>query len=115
MTTAVLRRPPRGLLVGAVAVAIPMALPLAYLAIVVAQDASLAWDTIWRDQTLRLLLRSSALAVAVTLGAVALALPLSWLVTRTDLPGRRVWTVLVTLPLVIPSYIGAYQIGRAHV
>lgn len=113
MTTAALRRPPRGLVVGAVAVAIPVALPLAYLAYVVAQDASLAWDTIWRDQTLRLLLRSSALAAAVTLGAVAVALPLSWLVTRTDLPGRRVWTVLVTLPLVIPSYIGAYLMVSA--
>jgi len=107
------RRAPRGLVVGAIAVAVPMALPLAYLAVVVAQDASLAWDTIWRDQTLRLLLRSSALAVAVTLSAVALALPLSWLVTRTDLPGRRVWTVLTTLPLVIPSYIGAYLMVSA--
>jgi iron(III) transport system permease protein len=113
VTTAVLRRPPRGLVVGAVAVAIPVALPLAYLAYVVGQDASLAWDTIWRDQTLRLLVRSSALAAAVTLGAIALALPLSWLVTRTDLPGRRVWTVLVTLPLVIPSYIGAYLMVSA--
>jgi iron(III) transport system permease protein len=107
------RRPPRGLLLAAIAVAVPMALPLAYLAIVLARDAGLAWDTIWRDQTLRLLLRSSALAVAVTAGAVALALPLSWLVTRTDLPGRRVWTVLTTLPLVIPSYIGAYLMVSA--
>jgi iron(III) transport system permease protein len=107
------RRTPPGLVVAALAVAIPVALPLAYLAIVVAQDASLAWDTIWRDQTLRLLLRSSALAVAVTLAAVALALPLSWLVTRTDLPGRRLWTVLITLPLVIPSYIGAYLMVSA--
>ena len=110
---AVRRRPPRGLVLAAVAVAVPMALPIAYLAIVVAQDASLAWDVIWRDQTLRLLLRSSALAVAVTASAVALALPLSWLLTRTDLPGRRVWTVLTTLPLVIPSYIGAYLMVSA--
>ena len=107
------RRAPRGLVLGAIAVAVPVTLPIAYLAVVVAQDASLAWDTIWRDQTARLLLRSSALAVAVTLGAVALALPLSWLVTRTDLPGRRVWTVLTTLPLVIPSYIGAYLMVSA--
>jgi iron(III) transport system permease protein len=27
---------------------------------------------------------------------------------RTDLPGRRLWATLTTLPLVIPSYIGAY-------
>jgi iron(III) transport system permease protein len=44
----------------------------------------------------------------VTASAVALALPLAWLTVRTDLPGRRVWATLTTLPLVIPSYIGAY-------
>ena len=27
---------------------------------------------------------------------------------RTDLPGRRLWTVAAALPLVVPSYIGAY-------
>lgn len=27
---------------------------------------------------------------------------------RTDLPGRRTWRVLLALPLVIPSYVGAY-------
>jgi iron(III) transport system permease protein len=107
------RRTPRGLVLAGIAVALPMALPLAYLAVVLAGDTSLAWDTIWRDQTLRLLLRSSALAVAVTLAATALALPLSWIVTRTDLPGRRIWTVLITLPLVIPSYIGAYLMVSA--
>ncbi len=53
-------------------------------------------------------MRSSALAAAVTATALALALPLAWLTTRTDLPGRRAWTVLTLLPLVIPSYIGAY-------
>ena len=102
------RRAPRGLTVAALAVAVPMAVPLAYLVVVLAQDAGLAWDVVWREQTLRLLVRSTALAVAVTATAIALALPLSWLVTRTDLPARRVWTVLTTLPLVIPSYIGAY-------
>ena len=85
-----------------------MAIPLAYLCVVLVQDADLAREAIWREQTLRLLLRSMALAVAVTATAVALALALSWLVTRTDLPGRRLWTVLMTLPLVIPSYIAAY-------
>jgi iron(III) transport system permease protein len=44
----------------------------------------------------------------VAASAVALALPLAWLTVRTDLPGRRVWATLTTLPLVIPSYIGAY-------
>jgi iron(III) transport system permease protein len=27
---------------------------------------------------------------------------------RTDLPGRKLWTLLTPLPLVVPSYVGAY-------
>ena len=56
---------------------------------------------------------ASALAAAVTATAIALALPLAWLTTRTDLPGRRLWATLVTLPLVVPSYIGAYLLVSA--
>jgi iron(III) transport system permease protein len=58
-------------------------------------------------------LRSAGLAAAATAGAVALAVPLAYLTTRTDLPGRRIWAVLVTLPLVVPSYIGAYLLVSA--
>ena len=89
------------------------ALPVLYLAGTVAGAAGDAFDTIWRERTLRLLVRSAGLAAAVTAAAMALALPLGWLTVRTDLPGRRVWTVLVVLPLVIPSYIGAYLMVSA--
>ena len=34
--------------------------------------------------------------------------PDAWLVTRTDLPGRRLWAVAAALPLVIPSYVAAF-------
>jgi iron(III) transport system permease protein len=45
---------------------------------------------------------------SVVLSSAAIAIPLAWLTTATDLPLRRVWTVLVALPLVIPSYVAAY-------
>ncbi|HVE67410.1 MAG TPA: ABC transporter permease subunit, partial [Solirubrobacteraceae bacterium] len=64
-------------------------------------------------RALKLLGRSVGLAAAVTATAVALSLPLAWLTQRTDLPGRRAWTVLTMLPLVIPSYIGAYLLVSA--
>ncbi len=57
--------------------------------------------------------RSVALAASVTAAAVAIAVPLAWLLERTDLPGRRVWSVLCVLPLVIPSYLGAYVVVSA--
>jgi len=96
------------LLAVALLVGAAVALPAAYLTIVVTGDGSAALDALWRERTLQLLLRSLALAGAVAAGATALALPLAWLTTRTDLPGRRTWAVLVVLPFVVPSYIGAY-------
>ncbi len=48
------------------------------------------------------------LAGAVVLSSAAIAVPLAWLTTASDLPYRRLWSVLVALPLVIPSYVAAY-------
>jgi iron(III) transport system permease protein len=38
---------------------------------------------------------------------------MAWLTTRTDLPGARIWSVLLVLPLAIPSYVGAYALVAA--
>ncbi|MGH7363437.1 MAG: ABC transporter permease, partial [Candidatus Methylomirabilales bacterium] len=56
--------------------------------------------------------RTFLLAVGTTAFALALAVPLAWLVARSDLPGRRLLRWLAPLPLTIPPYIGAivYQI-----
>jgi len=55
------------------------------------------------------ILRNSVLLVALVTGAsILISVPLAYLTVRTDLPGRRFWTVAVMLPLVIPSYIGAF-------
>jgi iron(III) transport system permease protein len=80
---------------------------------VVAGAPQAAADAIFRESTLELIGRSVGLAAAVTAGTVVIAVPLAWLTVRTDLPGRRVWTVLAALPLVIPSYIGAYVLVSA--
>ncbi|MCZ2114456.1 MAG: iron ABC transporter permease [Anaerolineae bacterium] len=45
---------------------------------------------------------------AVVLSTAIISLPMAWLITSSDLPGRRVWGVLAALPLVIPSYVAAY-------
>lgn len=49
----------------------------------------------------------------MTAAAIAIAVPLAWLTVRSDLPGRRLWTVAAALPLVVPSYIGAYALLSA--
>ena len=75
-------------------VAAVCAVPIVYLFIVILGEPAAAWQAIWRQGTLRLLLRSLALAVAVGFTATLLAVPLAWLTGRSDLPWRRGWTVL---------------------
>jgi iron(III) transport system permease protein len=103
-----LRRPPLLLLVLGLVVGLASALPALYLVVAVVDDARGALDAVLTDRTLGLITRSLGLALAVTAAAVAIAVPLAWLTVRSDLPGRRAWATLLTLPLVIPSYIGAY-------
>ena len=67
-----------------------------------------ALETLSKPRTLKVLGNTVKLATAVTLSAVTLAVPIAWLTTRTDLPGRRLWSVLTALPLVVPSYVFAY-------
>ena len=58
--------------------------------------------------TTDVLVNSLALVTLVTGASIALGVPLAVLTVQTDLPFRRLWTVLAALPLVVPSYIGAF-------
>jgi len=107
------RRAPLGLLALGAAVGAAAILPAAYLFVVIAGDLSAALDTAFSSRALETLLRTALLSAAVVVASVAIALPIGWLTVRTDLPGRRLWTVLCTLPLVIPSYVGAYLLVAA--
>jgi iron(III) transport system permease protein len=92
-------------------VAAAMLLPLIYL-LLRAWDVGLvrAADTLLRLRMLEVMWNSVLLAGLVTGISLLLALPLAWLLVRTDLPHNRFWTVTTTLPLVIPSYVGAFTL-----
>lgn len=57
--------------------------------------------------------RSVLLATSVALATGVLGTATAWLVTRTDIPGRRLWAIVLALPLVLPSYIGAFTLQAA--
>ena len=57
--------------------------------------------------------RSVWLGATVALASAVLGTSLAWLLARTDVPLRRVWQVLVPLPLVIPSFVGAASLVAA--
>jgi iron(III) transport system permease protein len=65
------------------------------------------------------LLRAYGLAIGMALGvgilACVVATPMAWLVSRTDLPGRRLIRIMVTASFVTPPFLGAiaYEIIAA--
>jgi iron(III) transport system permease protein len=91
------------LLVGAL-----MLLTPAYLLVRTVGAGQAAVDMLLRPSTIQTLGRTIWLATTVTLASITLAVPLAWLTTCTDLPGKRFWTVTAALPLVLPSYVAAY-------
>jgi iron(III) transport system permease protein len=100
-------RAPLFLAVAATAVVAAALLPLAYLlvrAVGADEDARAAVQAV---PTLRLVADTALLVGGVVAVTLALGTALAWLVVRTDLPGRRAFGVALTLPLVIPSYVGA--------
>ena len=103
-------RPPVVLRTVTLAIIAAVILPVVYLAVRTIDDGEAARDIIFRSRTAEILLRSILLIVCVTAGSIALALPLAWLTVRTDLPLRRMWSVVLMLPLVIPSYIGGFLV-----
>ena len=51
--------------------------------------------------------RTVQLAVLVSTTTAVLGTGLAWLTMRTNLPLRRLWRVILVLPLVLPSFVGA--------
>ncbi|MDH5505996.1 MAG: iron ABC transporter permease [Anaerolineae bacterium] len=88
-------------------------LPIVYLILRATGSGASAWALVWQTSTLQIVGRTAWLAFSVTLASTAVAVPLAWLTVRTNLPLRRMWTVLTPLPLVIPSYVGAYLLASA--
>jgi iron(III) transport system permease protein len=108
------RRLPAGrilLLAPALVVGAMMVAPLVYLVLRALQaDAATVLALLARPRTLQLLLNTAALAAGVLAFTTAIALPLAWLTTRTDLAFRRTLNVLAVLPLAVPGYVMAYAL-----
>lgn len=83
-------------------------IPLVYLIVRAADADAETWSKVLTGGTLRLLLNTAALTVAVTAASAALALPIAYLTERTDLPFVGWWRSITIMPLAIPSYVGAF-------
>ena len=91
------------------AIAAVLVFPLTWLLMRAAEvDVQRATDILLRARTVEIFVNSLLLMVGVTVLSILIAVPLAVLTVRTDLPGRRFWTIVVSLPLAIPSYLGAF-------
>ena len=88
-------------------VAAILALPLVFLLIEARSAGDLA-QLIFRPLTRSLLWNTIRLTVAVTVACAVIGTAAAWCVERTDLPGRRVWAVLVVVPLAIPDFVVSF-------
>ena len=87
---------------------ITILLPVGYLVVRALGGEAAIWDLVFRVRNLEILWNSLVLAISVTFASIGISLPIAWLTTRSNLPFKRGWALLTALPLVIPSYIGAY-------
>ncbi|MFO7571183.1 MAG: iron ABC transporter permease [Gaiellaceae bacterium] len=101
------RRAPLLLVVAAAVVAAAALLPIAYLVVRALGSDADARALTSLSTTVELVVDTAALAAGVLVAALAVGVPYAWLVVRTDLPGRRIWGLLASLPLVIPSFVAA--------
>ncbi|WP_256300315.1 ABC transporter permease [Haloarchaeobius salinus] len=105
---------PLGLSLASAAVAAAVASPFLWVLLAASNvPFDVALDILTQDTTISVFVNSTVMVSGVTVLSILLGVPLAFLTVRTNLPGRRIWTVLVTLPLVIPSYIGAFVFTSA--
>ena len=113
-----LRRRSRGLFAGrggawviglSVLVSLLSLLPIAF---VIGVSFQTGWATlvplVFRPRVAELLINTVLLVVITIPLCVTLGLSLAWLTERTNLPGRRWWSLLATAPLAVPAFVHSY-------
>lgn len=84
-------------------------IPLFYLLLRTGQAGLTAWwERIATARVAELATTSVLLALVVALACLAIGVGSAYLVTRTNVPGRRFFAVMMALPLAVPSYVAAF-------
>ena len=99
------RKAPWWLWAAALAVLVPVAVPILFLFARAFGATDAAWATLWSFRTLQLIGRSFTLTALVTASAMVIGVGGAWILARTDIRFTRVWGVMFALPLVVPSYV----------
>jgi len=106
-------RAPWWLWVPALIALLPTLVPFGFLIGRVFGKGTAATRVVLSSRTAHLVWNTSLLIVLVVATTAVVGVAAAWLTERTDIPGRRIWRVVVALPLVIPSYVIALAILSA--
>jgi iron(III) transport system permease protein len=100
---------PRRLLLACVVVSVVVVLPVAITAIQAFRGGAAAVATVIRStSSLTLLLHTILVAVVATPLCTIFGVATAWLIERTQLPGKRLWALLVVAPLTVPLFVTSY-------
>jgi iron(III) transport system permease protein len=100
---------PHGLLALCLAVAVLVTLPVVVTIVQAVQGGFAALSTALRaPATGTLMLHSLEVAALATLVATVIGVATAWFIERTRLPLRRLWAVLLIVPLTIPPFLTSY-------
>lgn len=88
-----------------------MLLPMVYLvARAMEADAASLAEIVFRRRNFVLLVNTLTLTACVIAAVTVIALPLAWLVARTDLAFKKFHSIMGVLPLAVPGYVMAYAL-----
>lgn len=93
----------------AIGVSLLSLLPIAF---VIGVSWATGWATIeamvFRPRVAELLINTVLLVVITLPLCIVLGTTLAWLTERTNLPGRRLWSLLAVAPLAVPAFVHSY-------
>ncbi|PMZ63983.1 iron ABC transporter permease, partial [Pseudomonas sp. GW247-3R2A] len=82
------------------------------IAFVIGVSIQTGWATlvplVFRPRVGELLINTVLLVVITIPLCISLGLALAWLTERTNLPGRRGWSLLAIAPLAVPAFVHSY-------
>ncbi|MFC4591240.1 ATP-binding cassette domain-containing protein [Sphaerisporangium corydalis] len=93
--------------VPAIAVAALTLLPAGYVAAGVLAGGDAA-RLLWRPRVGELLTNTALLVALGTVACAGVGTLAAWLVERTTLPGRPIWTALMVAPLAVPAFVNSF-------
>jgi iron(III) transport system permease protein len=93
--------------IGTFLVVLLLAIPPCYLLLRTSQLPPARIVELLNSYIAQTAIRTVALVIAVAAGTGIIGVSLAFLTAQSDLPWRRAWSVILSLPLVVPSYVVA--------